>query len=695
MRLIGVDVGGTFTDIVFTDTESNRTLTHKVASTPDDPARAFLAGVTEICGVAGASLASIDHIFHGTTVATNAALQHRGCKAGMITTRGFRDVVHIGRHQRPQHYSIQQTIPWQDQPLVPRRYRKVVTERLAPPAGTVILPLDEDQVRRAATELREEGVESIAICFLFAYLNPEHERRAKEIVQECCPGVFVTCSHEVSPQFREFERFTTTAMNAFIGPLVRDYVDRLAKSLRTAGFEGEVHIMRSNGGVAPARTIAELPVYTLMSGLAAGVLGGAWVGELAGRRNVITLDIGGTSADIGVVTGGRFAEASARDTYVAGYPILVPMIDLHTIGAGGGSIAYRDPAGAFKVGPQSAGAVPGPAAYGLGGSEATVTDANIVLGRLDVHNFLGGSMSLDAEAARRAVQAVADRLGLSLLEAAEGIVTVLNANMANAIRARTVQKGIDPRAYALAAFGGAGPLHGAEVARMLGIPEVLVPPHPGINSAIGLLTTDLKYDIVRTAFTVSSALDVARMNADFAAMEATLREQLEADDVDVATTTFSRYADARYVGQGYELRLELPDGSLDAAAVKTALEAFHDLHEQEYGHHFPGSPIELVNLRITAVGTVPKIGPPPRPAGGTIEDARLRVDRAVFRKGRELATLETTFFDRSRLPVGVSIPGPAVLLQRDSTTVVPPDCVAEVEPSGSIIIRVPSSAAGA
>ena len=523
MRLIGVDVGGTFTDIVFTDTESNVTHTHKVASTPDDPARAFMRGVTEICAAAGVEIAALDHIYHGTTIATNAALQYRGATAGMITTRGFRDIVHIGRHQRPQHYSLQQKIPWQSQPLVQRRHRKVVTERLVPPRGQVEQPLDEQQVRTAALELKAAGVQSIAVCFLFSYINPEHERRAKAIVQEHCPDVFVTCSHEVSPQFREFERFTTTAMNAFIGPLVRDYVDRLSGGLEAAGFRGEVHIMMSNGGVAPARSIADLPVNTLMSGLAAGVLGGAWVGELAGRRNLITLDIGGTSADIGVVTDGKFAEASARDTFVAGYPILVPMIDLHTIGAGGGSIAHVDAGGAFKVGPQSAGAVPGPAAYGQGGTDATVTDANIVLGRLDVRNFLGGAMPLDRAAATRAVQSIADRLGLSLLEAAEGIVAVLNANMANAIRARTVQKGIDPREYALVAAGGAGPLHGVEVARMLGVREVVVPPHPGITSAIGLLTTDLKYGLVRTAFLVSTNVDLARMNADLAAMEATLR----------------------------------------------------------------------------------------------------------------------------------------------------------------------------
>ncbi len=689
MLLIGVDVGGTFTDIVFTDTEANRTLTHKVASTPEDPSRAFMRGVSEICTTAGVGLPAIDHIYHGTTVATNAALQYRGARAGMITTRGFRDIVHIGRHQRPHHYSIQQGIPWQDQPLVRRRHRKVVTERLAPPHGEVVVPLAEAEVEQAALELKEAGVASIAVCFLFSYINPEHERRAKAIVERLCPGVFVTCSHEVSPQFREFERFTTTAMNAFIGPLVRDYVTRLAGGLTAAGFRGEVHIMQSNGGVAPARAVSELPVYTLMSGLAAGVLGGAWIGELSGRRNVITLDIGGTSADIGVVTDGRFAEASARDTFVAGYPILVPMIDLHTIGAGGGSIAHVDAAGAFRVGPQSAGAVPGPAAYGQGGTDATVTDANIVLGRLDVHNFLGGAMPLDRAAAIAAVQALADKLGLPLLEAAEGVVAVLNANMANAIRARTVQKGIDPRKYALVASGGAGPLHGAEVAQMLGIPEVVVPPYPGINSAIGLLTTDLKYDVVRTAFLVSTRVDLERMNADLAAMEQVVRAQLAADGLDPAAASFQRSADARYVGQGYELRLALPQARIGVPELEAALTAFHALHEREYGHHFAQSPIELVNLRVTAVAQVPKIRVPPKPAGGSLEAARVRTDDAVFRVGVELKSFETAFYDRGKLPLGQPIPGPAIVLQVDSTTVVPPYCTAEVDDSGSIILKLP------
>jgi N-methylhydantoinase A len=694
MRLIGVDIGGTFTDIVLTETDTTRTLTHKVASTPEDPSRAFMRGVHEICRMADVELTAIDHVFHGTTVATNAALQYRGSRAGMITTRGFRDIVHIGRHQRPQHYSIQQGIPWQDQPLVRRRYRKVVTERLGPPHGEVVVPLNEDEVRTAARELEQAGVESIAVCFLFSYINPAHELRAKEIIEHECPGVFVTCSHEVSPQFREFERFTTTAMNAFIGPLVRDYVARLQDGLGEQGFRGAIHIMQSNGGVAPGRSISELPVYTLMSGLAAGVLGGAWIGELAGRRNVITLDIGGTSADIGVVTDGRLAEASARDTFVAGYPILVPMIDLHTIGAGGGSIAHVDRAGAFKVGPQSAGAVPGPAAYAQGGTDATVTDANIVLGRIDVQNFLGGAMSLDRDAATRAIQALADRLGLPLLEAAEGVVAILNSNMANAIRARTVQKGIDPRQYALVASGGAGPLHGAEVARLLGIPEVVVPPYPGINSAIGLLTTDLKYDVVRTAFLVSTAIDVERLNTDLESMQDVLSAQLRADEIDPDTVTFQRFADARYVGQGYELRLGLPGSRIDAAQLETALAKFHDLHEQEYGHHFAQSPIELVNLRVTAVAQVPKIQVPPKPAGGSLEAARIRSDAAMFRVGVELESFDTTFYDRGKLPLHEPIAGPAIILQLDSTTVVPPDCTAEVGDSGAIIIKLPTARRG-
>jgi len=388
------------------------------------------------------------------------------------------------------------------------------------------------------------------------------------------------------------------------------------------------------------------------------------------------------------VTDGRFSEASARDTMVAGYPILVPMIDLHTIGAGGGSIAHVDRAGAFKVGPESAGAVPGPAAYGRGGIRPTVTDANIVLGRLDVKRFLGGAMSLDGEAAHNAISQLAAQLALPVKEAAAGVIAILNANMANAIRARTVQKGIDPREYALIASGGAGPLHGVEVARILNIPEVIVPPHPGINSAEGLLTTDLKYDIVRTAFQVSSDMDHERLNSDLYEMGAQLCKRLQADSVDPSKAVFERSTDARYVGQGYELRLPLPEGQLSQAELQEAVGKFHEMHRQEYGHHFPDSPVEFVNLRVTAISEVAKIGTPEKPQGGSLAEARFRTDETMFHVAGELVPFQTDFYDRGQLPVNEEFSGPAIILQTDSTTVVPPDCTAILENSGSLIIRV-------
>ena len=688
MKVIGVDVGGTFTDIVLIDSSAAGIAIHKIASTPDDPSIAVIQGIAEICERNSVAHADIAHVFHGTTVATNAVLQYRGVRAGMITTAGFRDIIHIGRHQRPQHYSIMQDIPWQARPLIRRRYRKTVSERLAPPNGEVLAPLNEDEVRQAARELHEAGINSFAICFLFSYLNPKHEARAKAIVKEQYPDAFVTASSEVSPQFREFERFTTAAMNAFIGPLVCEYVDNLERALHTENIRAELHIMCSNGGVATAKTISRLPINTMMSGLAAGVLGGTWIGELAERKNLITFDIGGTSADIGVVTDGAFAEASARDTFIGGYPIMVPMVDVHTIGAGGGSIAYLDDGGGFKVGPQSAGAKPGPAAYAQGGNEATVTDANLVLGRLDKANFLGGAMALDEQAATAVVQRMADRLGIPLLDAAEGITTLLNSNMANAIRARTVQKGIDPRNYALVASGGAGPLHGAEVARILEIPEVIIPPYPGINSAMGLLTTDLKYDIIQTSFLLSTAMDFQRLNSGFSAMEAQLGKQFEADNIDPDATRYLRYADIHYLGQGYELRVPVPGGEVNEQKIQETLAAFHALHHSEYGHSFPDSPVEFVNIRVTGIGSMPKIGTPTVASDGSLDKALVKRGMTVFRLEEHLDEYETAFYRRDDLPLSTRIPGPAIILQTDSTTVVPPDCSVTADVSGTLVVDI-------
>jgi N-methylhydantoinase A/oxoprolinase/acetone carboxylase beta subunit len=688
MQLIGVDVGGTFTDIVFADTESGRNLIHKVPTTPDDPARGVIAGILELCERNGLPRVALNHVLHGTTIGTNAVLEHTGAVTGMITTAGYRDVTHIGRHQRPQHYSIRQEVPWQDRPLAKRRHRLTVAERVVPPKGEVLVPLDEAAVRKAAGALRDAGAEAVAVCFLFSYLNPAHEMRAAQIVHEEWPEAFVCTSSGVAPQFREFERFTTALLNAFVGPRLKAYVEQLDRSLGEAGLAADLHIMCSNGGVATAATVAQTPVLTLLSGPAAGVLGGAWSGALSSHQHLITFDVGGTSADIGIAIDGHFAEASARDTWIGGFPVLAPMIDIHTIGAGGGSIAYIDEGGAFRVGPRSAGARPGPAAYGHGGEEPTVTDANLLLGRLDPDNFLGGAMRLDANAARRALGKLADQLRLPLEETAEGILTIVNASMANAISSRTVQKGLDPRDFVLVAFGGAGPLHGAEVARALGIPEVVIPAYPGITSAVGLITTDLKYDAVRTEFQAGDAVDLARLNTDFAAIQKGLARQLAADGVRPEDAAFHRAGDLRYVGQGYELRVPFPNEPLDGVGLAAAFARFGELHHAEYGHVFPNSPIEIVNIRVTGIGRMPKIAAPRPSEGGRIAAALVKAAPCAFRIGDRLERLPTPFYRRDLVPLDEPIAGPAIILQIDSTTVVPPAASLYADHSGNLILRL-------
>ena len=680
MRVIGVDIGGTFTDLMLYDTASGEVAVHKLRSTPDDPGLALIDGIRELCNANGIAASSIAGVYHGTTVATNAVLQHRGAVAGMITNSGFRDVVHIGRHQRPQHYSVMQDIPWQAQPFVERRHRKVVDERITPPTGEVLVPLDEEGVRAAARELRDAGVESVAVCFLFSYLDPSHERRAAAIVAEEMPRAFVTASADIFPQFREFERFTTATMNAFLGPGTGRYLARLESALSDEGVPGKLHVMMSNGGVASAAQAARRPVTLLLSGPAAGVLGSVWAGARSSRERLITFDMGGTSADIGIVTEQGIAEASARDTEVAGYPLLVPMIDIHTIGAGGGSIAFVDEGGGFRVGPRSAGATPGPACYGLGGVEPTVSDANVVLGRIDPSRFLGGEMALDREAGVAAVAELAGRLGLGLLEAAEGIITIANANMAAAIRSRTIQKGRDPRDFSLVALGGAGPLHAAEVADSLGVPEVLVPAYPGITAAMGLLTSDLKYDQMRTAFMFEGAFDPTRLDGDLADMEAELRTSLSADGVADEDVEVTAALDARYVGQGYELRVPLPERRFTAAA----LEEFHRLHEQEYGHAFR-DPIEIVNLRVTAIGRRQKLKSIPV-SSGSLEDALIGQGEGVFRVHGVLETFTTVHYDRARLPFDETFAGPAVVFQRDTTILIPPGWTATADESGNLLL---------
>lgn len=684
MKLAGVDVGGTFTDVVVVDTDSAEIDVHKVQSTPDDPSEGVIDGL----GEAGGKAAELDFLAHGTTVATNSLLQHDGAVTGMITTSGYRDILHIARHQRPQHYSIQQEIPWQDRALVLRRHRKVVSERIDP-NGHVVVPLNEDEVAQAATELREAGVESVIIGFINSYRNSQHEERAREIVEEVDRSAFITTSASIFPQFREYERFTSGAINGFVGPKIRAYINALTKRLADAGIAAELRLMRSNGGVVTSEVASQMPATLLLSGPAAGVLAGARIGESLERSSLITFDMGGTSADIGIVTPRGILEATARDTWVAGFPILIPMIDVHTVGAGGGSIAYVDAGGALRVGPRSAGAQPGPACYGLGGTEATVTDANMVLGRLTRESFLGGAMEVDDGRAREAIEKLGERMDLSLVEAAAGVVTIVNHNMANAIRSRTVQKGHDPRHFTLVAFGGAGPLHAVEMAKSLGIPEVIVPVHPGITSAVGLLSTDLKYDLIQNEFMLDSDVDLETVNRDLERLDEEARTQLRRDGISEDKIHLFHAADCRYVGQGYELRVPMPEGALDQRKIDAFWDEFHRLHEDEYGHAFPASAIELVNIRVVASGEMPKIPQFKAPQEGSADEALTDEADVYFPSGSGgFDQQRTAFYDRTLLPAATKIAGPAVLQELDSTVVVPPGSSAEVLASGEVLIVV-------
>ncbi|PFO06695.1 methylhydantoinase [Bacillus sp. AFS076308] len=688
MKLFGVDVGGTFTDVIFTDTEKRITAIHKVPTTLEDPSTGVVQGILELCERQNINRTEIDHVFHGTTIATNAILENDGAKTGMITTKGYRDIIHIGRHQRPQNYSIMQEIPWQDRPLVQRRHRLTVSERMGPAKDQVITPLHEEEVRGAVATLKESGVDSIIVNFLFSYINPQHEQRVKEIIEEEYPEAFITISSDVSPQFREFERFTTSSINGFIGPKVKSYIQNLEVRLKEFGVPAELHIMCSNGGVTTPKTVSEKPVNTLLSGPAAGILGGAWAGELTNREKLITFDVGGTSADIGIITGSGYSESSARDTWIAGYPVMVPMIDLHTIGAGGGSIAHINEGGAFKVGPRSAGSRPGPACYGHGGTKPTVSDANVVLGRIDEHNFLGGEMKIYSNAAYKVIDELSENLGLSRERTAEGILQIMNNNMANAIREKTIQKGEDPREFSLVAFGGAGPLHAVEVAQILNIPEVIIPLYPGINSATGLLTTDLKYDVIKTEFMISTHFDFIGLNEDFIALEKQIISQLKDDGVEEEQIQVLRSADCRYAGQGYELRVDLPGGVLDKETIVEALNNFHEIHKAEYGHNFLDSPIEFVNIRVTGLGYMPKIEKQAVHHQHQLVDALLKTGTTIFNIDGNLENVETKFYQREKIPVDTEFAGPCIVLQKDTTTVIPPNCTAYIEEFGNMIIKV-------
>ncbi|MGQ0662150.1 MAG: hydantoinase/oxoprolinase family protein [Pseudomonadota bacterium] len=689
MKRVGVDVGGTHTDLVWIDDEGE-VVVNKVPTSVPDPSVGAVDALLELCGKAGCALSDVDYFIHGTTIATNIVLEHNGARTGLITTEGFRDVIHIARHKRPHNFSLQFELPWQKRPLVERCHRLPVRERVAGPAGEILVPLDEDQVRAAVRQLVAAKVEAIAVCFLFSFLNPAHERRVIEIVAEEAPGLFVSASHEVIPQYREYERFSTTCLNAFVGPTTARYLNGFDAALKAKGLRTGLHLMQSSGGCATLEAATERPVTLLASGPAGGLLGGIWAGGTAGFKSVITLDVGGTSADIGVAPDGEMQFKHLLDTRIGGYHAMVPMAEIESIGAGGGSIAYIDAGGQFQVGPRSAGADPGPCCYDRGGTEPTATDCEVVLGRVNPDNFLGGRLKLKPGLARQAVEEkLARPLGQSVEEAALGAVKILNHSMVQAIEVNSVRRGYDPRDFALVAFGGAGPLFACDIARELSIPTVVLPTLPGLTSALGLLTSDVSYDFGQTLMQNLRAPDLARIAAACAGLEARARDQLVRDGFDPGQVTFRRSADCRYVGQGYELGAASPGGPVDEGFVGALCESFHAAHRRQYGSHFPDQAVELVNVRVVGIGRIPSVRPRRVDAGGeSPAAARIAVRPVVFETDGYKGPLPTPHYDRARLLAGNRIDGPAIVEQMDTTTVMPPGQVARVDQYGNLVIAI-------
>jgi N-methylhydantoinase A/oxoprolinase/acetone carboxylase beta subunit len=693
MKRVGVDVGGTHTDLVLFDEGDGSIVVAKVPTTPD-PSEGAIQALLNACRDAECEVADVDYFMHGTTIATNIIIQHNGSKTGLITTDGFRDILHIARHKRPYNFSLQLDLPWQSHPLVQRRNRHTVSERITAPVGAVETVLDEDATRAAVRTMRDDGVEAIAVCFLFSFLNPDHERRVAEIIAEEAPGLFVSLSHQVIPQYREYERFSTTCLNSFVGPKSASYLDNLDRSLDAEGLKAELHLMQSRGGCATIQAAVQKLVTLLMSGPVAGLIGGIWCGRSAGHNNVITLDVGGTSADIGVAPGGELQYRHLLDTRIGDYDAMVPMVDVDTIGAGGGSVAYIDTGGQFQVGPKSAGAVPGPCCYGRGGTEPTATDCQLVLGRIDPAKFLGGNLQLQSDLARQAVEEeLAKPLGVTAEEAALSALEILKHNMVQSIEINSVRKGYDPRDFALLAFGGAGPLFGCDIARELSIPKIIVPTIPGLTSALGLLTSDVAYDYGRTLMQNLGTPDIATIAEAYADLEQQAIDQLQADGISTKDTSLVRFADCRYAGQGYELRTVAPTGKIDDSFIADLGASFHKTHAREYGSSFEEKTVELVNIRVSGIGRIPEVKPAELPQGlPTPSDEALVGSREVyFEVDRVASGVTANCYRRDQLLAGNQIHGPAIIEQFDTTTVLPPDYFAEVDRFGNLIIELTSS----
>ncbi len=677
MYRIGVDVGGTFTDFTIANAATGENFYFKLSSTPADPSDAIVNGISQALALFGIDPAAISYIGHGTTVATNMIIERRGVPTGLITTKGFRDVLAIGRQTRPALYDMSIRKP---DPLVERYRRREVDERLNA-KGECLSPLDEAELERVLDELAGTGVEAIAISFIHAYRNPAHEEAAARIAARKLPGIYVSISSKVLPEFREYERTSTTVLNAYVGPRMSAYFDRLNRKIGELGIPVAPMIVHSNGGLLSIDTAKRLPVATCLSGPAAGVMGAAVVGAAAGFRDLVTFDVGGTSTDVSLIVDGRPKLASSRD--VAGYPVKLPMIDIHVIGAGGGSIAYIDDANALKLGPRSAGAAPGPVAYARGGQEPTLTDANICLNRLNPVALLDGRMPVDRAAALASLEErIARPLGISVEEAAYGLIQVAAANMSRAIRAVTTEQGHNVAELALFAFGGAGPLHAAEVARESGIGRILVPQEPGTMCARGVLLSDVSLDFARMQLTKVTPETWAHACAALREMTAEGDQWLASEQIETSRRSFHLAIDAHYAGQSHEIRIPLEKA--DEGGLDGFLSRFGEIHRATYGYDHPDQPVFIVSCRLRAVGDVPRVLAPSHVGGPGIAEARMDVRNVYF--GPDEGWLATPVYRRSALPIGQAVHGPAIIEEMSSTTVILSGQSASIDAFGNIVI---------
>lgn len=669
---VSVDIGGTFTDIVVYDVETGKYKEDKVLSTPKDLSDAVVKGLDKKIQ----NYSEIDFFVHGTTAGLNAFLERKGAKVALITTKGFKDVYEIARGNRAEMYNLAYRKP---EPLLKRTDVFEVEERVLA-SGDIKQPLIKDSVINVVEHIKQKGFTSIAVCLINAYKNPVHEDEIETIIRKKMPDISVSLSHRIAREWREYERTGTTVLNAYIAQIVQEYLDFLEDNMRKKSFKQIIHVMQSGGGVITADVAKDIPIQTLLSGPVGGAVGNKALCDMTGFKNLIGVDMGGTSYDVSLVIGGR--PDVSMETNLEGFSLLVPMVNIYTIGAGGGSIAWTE-AGGMRVGPISAGADPGPACYGKGGTEPTITDANVVLGRIEPEGFLDGSMVLDKKASVKAVKKIAEKLNLSIEEAAEGISKIADAKMADAIRQLTVRKGIDPREFVLVAFGGAGPMHACLTAEELGITTILIPEVPGTFSAWGMLQSDIRQDCVRTLKGNLDKISLSEISGIYEEMKDEASERLERQNISKEKAEFSKLADLRYLGQEYTVRVGFESNRIDDDALVKLKSSFHDLHHQIYGHSNPYGEIEIVNLRLVGIGRLEKISKQKTAKAATGVPEHFKVSKAIFYGKR----YDTKIYKRSTLMEGHQFPGPAIIEELTATTVVPPTYEVTIDEYKNIMIN--------